>query len=177
MAKRHVVQRRPPRREKGFAPERKLKGKGGTHALQIEERPRRLQRKRGTGAPGAEAPRLGVKPWRSSDQAHPRACWSASSTRCSSPTPVSTTAAKKHGISVPTIFAWQKLSAQHEADEVADSPFLISYLDNVSWFHRHMAFVRKLCRGAHRPPNSRSRDLIAFRAAVQCADRSAILGG
>ena len=50
--------------------------------------------------------------------------------------------AKRHGISVQAIYAWQKLSAQHEAEGKTDSPFLISYLDNVAFFHRHAAFVR-----------------------------------
>jgi hypothetical protein len=50
--------------------------------------------------------------------------------------------AKKHKISVQAIFRWQKMSAQDEADGVADSPFLIDYLDTRSYFHRHMAFVR-----------------------------------
>ena len=50
--------------------------------------------------------------------------------------------AKKYKISVQAIFRWQKLSAQDEADGLADSPFLIDYLDTRSYFHRHMAFVR-----------------------------------
>ena len=50
--------------------------------------------------------------------------------------------AKAYGISVQAIYKWQKESAQHEAEGKTDSPFLISYLDTVSWFHRHMAFVR-----------------------------------
>jgi hypothetical protein len=50
--------------------------------------------------------------------------------------------AKKYKVSVQAIFRWQKQSAQDEADEVADSPFLITYLDTRSYFHRHMAFVR-----------------------------------
>jgi hypothetical protein len=51
-------------------------------------------------------------------------------------------AAKKYKVSVQAIFRWQKQSAQDEADEVADSPFLIDYLETRSYFHRHMAFVR-----------------------------------
>jgi hypothetical protein len=50
--------------------------------------------------------------------------------------------AKKHKISVQAIFRWQKQSAQDEADGIADSPFLITYLDQEAFFHRHMAFVR-----------------------------------
>ncbi len=50
--------------------------------------------------------------------------------------------AKKYKISVQAIFRWQKLSAEDEANEVADSPFLIDYLETRSYFHRHMAFVR-----------------------------------
>lgn len=50
--------------------------------------------------------------------------------------------AKKYKVSVQAIFAWQKQSARDEADEVADSPFLIEYLGTRSYFHRHMAFVR-----------------------------------
>jgi hypothetical protein len=50
--------------------------------------------------------------------------------------------AKKYKISVQAIFRWQKLSAQDEFEEKADSPFLIDYLDTRSYFHRHMAFVR-----------------------------------
>jgi hypothetical protein len=51
-------------------------------------------------------------------------------------------AAKKHKISVQAIFRWQKQSAQDEADGRADSPFLISYLDQEAFFHRHLAFCR-----------------------------------
>jgi len=50
--------------------------------------------------------------------------------------------AKKYKISVQAIFRWQKLSAQDEFEEKADSPFLIDYLDTRAYFHRHMAFVR-----------------------------------
>jgi hypothetical protein len=50
--------------------------------------------------------------------------------------------AKKYKISVQAIFRWQKLSAQDEFEEKADSPFLIDYLDMRAYFHRHMAFVR-----------------------------------
>lgn len=50
--------------------------------------------------------------------------------------------AKKYKVSVQAIFRWQKLSAEDEANEVADSPFLIDYLETRSYFHRHMAFVR-----------------------------------
>jgi hypothetical protein len=50
--------------------------------------------------------------------------------------------AKKHKISVQAIFRWQKQSAQDEADGRADSPFLITYLDQEAFFHRHVAFVR-----------------------------------
>ncbi len=50
--------------------------------------------------------------------------------------------AKRYKVSVQAIFRWQKQSAQDEADGLADSPFLIDYLDTRSYFHRHMAFVR-----------------------------------
>ncbi len=50
--------------------------------------------------------------------------------------------AKAYGISVQAIYKWQKESAQDEAAGLTVSPFLIPYLDTVSWFHRHMAFVR-----------------------------------
>ena len=52
--------------------------------------------------------------------------------------------AKKYKISVQAIFRWQKLSAQDELEEKADSPFLIDYLDTRAYFHRHMAFVRAI---------------------------------
>ncbi len=50
--------------------------------------------------------------------------------------------AERYKVSVQAIFRWQKQSAQDEADDIADSPFLIDYLDTRSYFHRHMAFVR-----------------------------------
>ena len=50
--------------------------------------------------------------------------------------------AKRYKVSVQAIFRWQKQSAQDEADGLADSPFLITYLDTRSYFHRHVAFVR-----------------------------------
>jgi hypothetical protein len=50
--------------------------------------------------------------------------------------------ARKHKISVQAIFRWQKQSAQDEADGVVDSPFLITYLDQEAFFHRHLAFCR-----------------------------------
>lgn len=50
--------------------------------------------------------------------------------------------AKRYKVSVQAIFRWQKQSAQDEADGLADSPFLIDYLDTRSYFHRHMAFCR-----------------------------------
>jgi hypothetical protein len=50
--------------------------------------------------------------------------------------------AKKYKVSVQAIFRWQKQSAQDEADEVTDSPFLIDYLGTRSYYHRHIAFVR-----------------------------------
>ena len=50
--------------------------------------------------------------------------------------------AKRYKVSVQAIFRWQKQSAQDEADDIADSPFLIDYLETRSYFHRHMAFVR-----------------------------------
>jgi hypothetical protein len=50
--------------------------------------------------------------------------------------------AKRYKVSVQAIFRWQKQSAQDEADDIADSPFLIDYLGTRSYFHRHMAFVR-----------------------------------
>ena len=53
--------------------------------------------------------------------------------------------AEKNGLSVQAIYAWQRLSAQHEKDDTPDSPFLISYLDQEpAYFHRWLAFVRRV---------------------------------
>jgi hypothetical protein len=50
--------------------------------------------------------------------------------------------AKKHGISPATFYDWQRQSAEHEKAGIADSPWLIEWLGNASWFHRHCQFCR-----------------------------------
>jgi hypothetical protein len=50
--------------------------------------------------------------------------------------------AKKNHVSPATFYQWQRQSAEHEKAGLTESPWLIEWLDNVSWFHRHCQFCR-----------------------------------
>jgi hypothetical protein len=50
--------------------------------------------------------------------------------------------AKKYDVSPATFYGWQKQSAEHEKAGVTDSPWLVEWLGNTSWFHRHCQFCR-----------------------------------
>ena len=50
--------------------------------------------------------------------------------------------AKKYKVSPATFYGWQKQSAEHEKAGLTESPWLVEWLGNVSWFHRHCQFCR-----------------------------------
>ena len=50
--------------------------------------------------------------------------------------------ARKHHVSPATFYNWQRESAQHEKEGRTESPWLVEWLGNVSWFHRHCQFCR-----------------------------------
>ncbi len=50
--------------------------------------------------------------------------------------------AKKKAVSPATFYNWQRESAEHEKAGLTESPWLVEWLGNVSWFHRHCQFCR-----------------------------------
>ena len=50
--------------------------------------------------------------------------------------------ARKHHVSPATFYNWQRESAEHEKAGLTESPWLVEWLGNMSWFHRHCQFCR-----------------------------------
>ncbi len=50
--------------------------------------------------------------------------------------------AKKNNVSPATFYNWQRESAAHEKAGLTESPWLVEWLGNTSWFHRHCQFCR-----------------------------------
>jgi hypothetical protein len=48
----------------------------------------------------------------------------------------------KHRVSAASFYSWQQQSAEAERAGLTESPFLVEWLGNVAWFHRHCAFCR-----------------------------------
>ena len=58
--------------------------------------------------------------------------------------------ARKHHVSPATFYNWQRESAQHEKAGLTESPWLVEWLGNVSWFHRHCQFCRAVAIASDR---------------------------
>jgi hypothetical protein len=50
--------------------------------------------------------------------------------------------ARKHLVSPATFYNWQRESAAHEKAGLTSTPWLVEWLGNTSWFHRHCQFAR-----------------------------------
>jgi hypothetical protein len=53
-------------------------------------------------------------------------------------------AARDHNVAASTAFRWQAESARHEKEERTSSEYLIQWMGNRSWYHRHVALARRL---------------------------------
>jgi hypothetical protein len=53
-------------------------------------------------------------------------------------------AARDHNIAASTAFRWQAESARHEKEQRTNSEYLIEWMGNRSWYHRHVALARRL---------------------------------
>lgn len=54
------------------------------------------------------------------------------------------TAARDHNVAASTAFRWQAESARHEKEQRTNSEYLIEWMGNKSWYHRHVALARRL---------------------------------
>jgi hypothetical protein len=53
-------------------------------------------------------------------------------------------AARNLNVAASTVFRWQAESARHEKEQRTDSEYLIEWMGNRSWYHRHVALARRL---------------------------------
>ena len=53
-------------------------------------------------------------------------------------------AARDLNVAASTAFRWQAESARHEKEQRASSEYLIEWMGNRSWYHRHVALARRL---------------------------------
>lgn len=53
-------------------------------------------------------------------------------------------AARDHNVAASTAFRWQAESARHEKEQRTVSEYLIEWIGNRSWYHRHVALARRL---------------------------------
>jgi hypothetical protein len=53
-------------------------------------------------------------------------------------------AARDHNVAASTAFRWQAESVRHEKEQRTDSEYLIEWMGNKSWYHRHVALARRL---------------------------------
>jgi hypothetical protein len=53
-------------------------------------------------------------------------------------------AARDHNIAASTAFRWQAESTRHEKEQRTNSEYLIEWMGNKSWYHRHVALARRL---------------------------------
>ena len=53
-------------------------------------------------------------------------------------------AARDHNVAASTAFRWQAESARHEKEQRTGSEYLIEWMGNRSWYHRHVALARRL---------------------------------
>ena len=53
-------------------------------------------------------------------------------------------AARDLNVAASTAFRWQAESARHEKEQRTNSEYLIDWMGNKSWYHRHVALARRL---------------------------------
>lgn len=53
-------------------------------------------------------------------------------------------AARDHNVAASTAFRWQAESARHEKEQRTNSEYMIEWMGNKSWYHRHVALARRL---------------------------------
>jgi hypothetical protein len=53
-------------------------------------------------------------------------------------------AARDNNVAASTAFRWQAESARHEKEQRTSSEYLIEWMGNRSWYHRHVALARRL---------------------------------
>jgi hypothetical protein len=53
-------------------------------------------------------------------------------------------AARDHNVAASTAFRWQAESARHEKEDGTSLEYLIQWMGNRSWYHRHVALARRL---------------------------------
>ena len=84
--------------------------------------------------------------------------------------------AKKKAVSPATFYNWQRESAEHEKAGLTESPWLVEWLGNVSWFHRHCQFCRAVAIAQIDARIIEGAICSRTRTAVQSADRITVLG-